>query len=184
MKSLCNRWVSVWNPDTSKEIIHFVHEVHLIFVVTLPTFLHMLCGWNDDSMPTFNLFRDHLKCFSISGSYSSKYSVNAWKITNEVRKGWKLMMWLWMVHLNTEKLWSSNKFKKMKSLCNRRVSVWNPDTSKEIVRFVHEVHPVFSVTLSTFLHMLCGWNDDIMPTFNLFRVHLKCFSILGSYSSK
>ena len=32
--------------------------------------------------------------------------------------------------LNTEKLWSSNKFKKMKSLCNRRVSVWNPNTSK------------------------------------------------------
>ena len=61
----------------------------------------------------------------------------------------------------------------MKSLCNRRVSEWNPDTLKEIVRFVHEVHPVFAVTLSTFLHMLCGWNDDTMPTFNLFRVHLK-----------
>ena len=72
----------------------------------------------------------------------------------------------------------------MKPLCNRRVSIWNPDTSKEIVRFVHEVHPVFAVSLSTFLHMLCGWNDDTMPTFNLFRVHLKCFSISGSYSSK
>ena len=60
----------------------------------------------------------------------------------------------------------------------------NPNTLKEIVRFVHEVHPVFAITLSTFLHMLCGWNDDTMPTFNLFRVHLKCFSILGSYSSK
>ena len=43
--------------------------------------------------------------------------------------------------LNTQKVWSSNKFKKMKSLCNRRVSVWNPDTLKEIVRFVHELHP-------------------------------------------
>ena len=86
--------------------------------------------------------------------------------------------------LNTEKIWSSNRFKKMKSLRNRWVSIWNPDTSKEIVRFVHEVHPVFAVTLSTFLHMLCGWNDDIMPTINLFRVDLKFFSILGSYSSK
>ena len=47
-------------------------------------------------------------------------------------------------------------FKKMKSLCNRRVSVRNPDTSKEIVHFVHEVRPVFAVTLSTLLHMLCG----------------------------
>ena len=38
---------------------------------------------------TFNLFRVHLKCFSILGSYSSKWLVNAWKITNEVRKDWK-----------------------------------------------------------------------------------------------
>ena len=86
--------------------------------------------------------------------------------------------------LNTEKLWSSNNFKKMKSLCNRRVSVWNPDTSKEIVCFVHEVHSIFAVSLCTFLHMLCGWNDDTMPTWNLFRVHFKCFSISGSYSWK
>ena len=42
------------------------------------------------------------------------------------------------------------EFEKMKSLCNRRVSVWNPDTSNEIICFVHEVHPVFVVTLSTF----------------------------------
>ena len=83
--------------------------------------------------------------------------------------------------LNTQKV---NKFKKMKSLCNRWVFVRNPDTSKEIVHFVHEVHPVFAVTLSTFLHMLCGWNYDTMPTFNLFWVHLKCFSISGSFSSK
>ena len=41
-------------------------------------------------------------------------------------------------------------FKKLKSLCNRRVFVRNPDTSKEIVQFVHEVHPVFPVTLSLF----------------------------------
>ena len=103
LKSLCNRQVSVWNPDTSKEIVRFAHEVHPVFAVTLSTFLHMLCASNDDIMPTFNLFRVHLKCFSISGSYSSKYSVSAWKITNEVRKGWKLMMWLWMVHFEHRK---------------------------------------------------------------------------------
>ena len=81
--------------------------------------------------------------------------------------------------LNTEKLWSSNKFKKMKSLCNKRVSVWNPDTSKEIVRFVHEVHPVFAVTLSTFLHMICGSNDDTMPTFNLSEFIGNAFQFQG-----
>ena len=111
MKSLCNTRVSGWNPDTLKEIVHFVHEVHLVFVVTLSTFLHMLCGWNDDIMPTFNLFIVHLKCFSILGSYSSKNSVNAWKIANEIRNGWKLMIWLWMVHFEHIKLWSSNKLK-------------------------------------------------------------------------
>ena len=60
------------------------------------------------------------------------------------------MMWLWMVHFEHRKTNGVQiSSKKLKSLCNRRVSVWNPDTSKEIVRFVHEVHPVFAVTLST-----------------------------------
>ena len=36
----------------------------------------------------------------------------------------------------------------------------------------------FSVTLSTLSHMLCGWNYDTMPTFNFFRVYLKCFNVL------
>ena len=144
----------------------------------------MLCGWNDDTMPTFNLFRDHLYCFSISWSLSSKIWVNAWKKqmkSERVENCWCGFEWC---ILNTQRVSTSNKSKIMKSLCNRWVSGWNPDTLKEIVRFVDEVHPVFAVTLSTFLHMLCGWNGDIMRTFNLFRVHLKCFSILGSYSSK
>ena len=51
--------------------------------------------------------------------------------------------------------------KKMKSLCNRRVSVWNPDTSKEIVRFVHEVYPVFAVT--SVLSRTCYVGEMMMP---------------------
>ena len=35
-----------------------------------------------------------------------------------------------------------------------------PFTLKEMVQFVHEVHPVFAVILSTFAHMLRGSNDD------------------------
>ena len=103
LKSLCDRQGSVWNPDTSKEIVRFVHEVHPVFAVTLSTFLPMLCGWNDYTMPTWKLFRVHFKCFSISWSYGSKKSVNAWKITNEVRKGCKLMMCLWRVHFEHRK---------------------------------------------------------------------------------
>src|SRR3954471_9303394 len=45
-------------------------------------------------------------------------------------------------------------------------------TLNETVQFVHEVHPVFAVILSTFAHMLCGSNDDTMPSFNLFRVQV------------
>ena len=85
---------------------------------------------------------------------------------------------LWMVCMKRKKVWNCNKFKKMKCPCNRWVLVTNHDTSKEIVHFVHEVHPVFAVTLCTFLHMLCGWNYDTIPTFNFFRVHLKCFHVL------
>ena len=81
--------------------------------------------------------------FQFQGPIAQKKSVNGWKITNEVKKGWKSMMWLRMVHFEHRKTRSSNKFKKMTSLCNTRVSVWNPDTSNEIFRFVHEVHPVF-----------------------------------------
>ena len=76
------------------------------------------------------------------------------------------------------------RFKKWNPFVTDEFPYENPHTSKEIVRFVHEVHPVFAVTLSTFMHMLCGSNDDTMPIFNLFRVHLKCFSISGSFSSK
>ena len=41
---------------------------------------------------------------SISPSFSSlNKSVNDWKTANEVRKGWKLMAWLWMVHTECTK---------------------------------------------------------------------------------
>src|ERR1043165_7712290 len=78
--------------------------------------------------------------------------------------------------LDAKKVLSCNKLRKMKCLCNRRVFVWNPCTLKEMVQFVHEVHPVFVVILSTFAHMLCGSNDDTMPSFNLFRVQVVALS--------
>ena len=112
MKSLCKRRVSVWNPDTSKEIVRFVHEVLPVFAETLSTLLHMLCGSNDDTMPTFNLFIVHLKCFSISGSYSWKNQLMHEKYqmkSERVENWWCGFEWC---SLSTEKLWSSNKLKK------------------------------------------------------------------------
>ena len=80
--------------------------------------------------------------------------------------------------LNAEKVLNENMFKKMKSLCNRRVFVRNHNTSKEIVHFVHEVHPVFPVILSTFYHMLRGWNYDTMPNFQPFQ---RSFAVLFNF---
>src|SRR4051812_41641587 len=50
-------------PCTLKEMVHFVHEVHPFFVVILSTFAHMLCGSNDDTLPSFNLFWGHMTWF-------------------------------------------------------------------------------------------------------------------------
>ena len=44
MKCLCNRWVSVRNLDSSKEIVPFVHEVHPVFAVTLSNFFTCYVG--------------------------------------------------------------------------------------------------------------------------------------------
>ena len=112
MNCRCNRWVFVWNPDTSKEIVKFVCEVHPVFSMTLSTFLHMLCGMMIPcQVSTFLEFI--LKCFPISRLFSSQNkSVNASKIANYVRKGWKLMTWILIVHLNAEKVWSCSKLLK------------------------------------------------------------------------
>ena len=109
--------------------------------------------------------------FQFHGHLAQNKYVNACKIANDVRKFWKLMTSLFMVCRERKNVWSCNKLKKMKCPCNRWVLVRNTDTSKEIVQFVHEVRPVFAVTLSTLLHILCGWNDDTMPSFNIFTLH-------------
>ena len=106
------------------------------------------------------------------GHLAENKSLNAWKIPNEVRKGWNSVCGFECCILDATKVLSWHKLRKMKCLCNRWVFVWNPCTLKEMVQFVHEVHPVFVVTLSTLAHKLCGSNDDTMPSFNLFWVHL------------
>ena len=102
-------------------------------------------------------------------------------MSESVENWWRRFEWCVR---NAKKAGVIISLKKMKCQCNRWVLVRNPDTPKEIVQFVHEVRPVLAVTLSTLLHMLCGWNDDTMPNCNLLRVHFKCFWISGSYSSK
>ena len=37
------------------------------------------------------------------GHIAENKSLKAWKIPNEVRKGWNLCMWLWMLHIGCKK---------------------------------------------------------------------------------
>ena len=60
--------------------------------------------------------------FQFQGHLAENKSLNAWKIANEVRKGWNFSMWLWMLHLDAKKVLGWNKLRKMKYLCNRWVS--------------------------------------------------------------
>ena len=41
--------------------------------------------------------------FQLQGHLAQNKLLNAWKIANEVRKGWKFSMGLWMVHVECKK---------------------------------------------------------------------------------
>ena len=41
--------------------------------------------------------------FQLQGPLAQNKSLNAWKIANEVRKGWNFSMWLLMVHVGYKK---------------------------------------------------------------------------------
>ena len=108
--------------------------------------------------------------FQFHGHLALKKSVNGWKIANDARKGWKLMTWIWIVHLYPKKVRS----------CNKVLKYWiagvTDEFSSETLILRKRLsslytHPVFAVTISTFLHMPWGCNEDTMPSFNLFRVH-------------
>ena len=43
------------------------------------------------------------RAFQFQGHLAENKSLNAWKTTNYVGNGWKLMMWLWMVHAECKK---------------------------------------------------------------------------------
>ena len=110
--------------------------------------------------------------FVLQGHLAQNKSLNAWKKQMKSERVEILECGFEWCILNEKNVLSWNKYRKIKCLCNRWVFVGNPYTLKEMVQFVHEVHPVFAVILSTFAQMLCGSNDDTMPSFNHFWVQL------------
>ena len=115
--------------------------------------------------------------FQFQGHLAENKSLNALKITNEVRKGWNyqyvaLNVAWWM----QKKSWVEISLEKWNVFVTDEFSFETLCTLKEMVPFVHEVHPIFVVILSTFAHMLYGSNDDTMPSFNLFWVQVVVLS--------
>ena len=103
MKGLWNRWVFVWNRRTLKEMVQFVHEVLPVFSVILSTFAHMLCASNDDTCQVSTFSEFSCSAFQFQGYLAQNKSLNAWKIANEVRKGWNFSMWLWILHVERKR---------------------------------------------------------------------------------
>ena len=100
MKCLYNRWVFVRNPCTLKEMVQFVHEVHPVFAVNPLNFCtHVMWvkWWYHAKFRPF--LSSGYSPFQFQGHLTENKSLNAWKIGNEVRKGWNFRMWLWMLHL-------------------------------------------------------------------------------------
>ena len=79
-------------------------SVHPVFAVILSTFAHMLYGSNDDIMQVSTISQFSCSAFQLQGHLTQNKSLNAWKIANEVREGWNLSMWLWMLHVGCKKI--------------------------------------------------------------------------------
>ena len=132
----CNKLLKFWIADVTDEFssetlilrkrLSSLHTKCSQFL-RWPSLLFCTCCAGEMMIPcqvsTFSEFI--CRAFQLQGHLAQNKSVNALKIVNYVRKGWKLTTSLWMLHTERKKVWSSNKFKKMKYPCNRRVLVRN-----------------------------------------------------------
>ena len=104
MKCLWNRWVFVWNPRTLKEMVQFAHEVHPAFFrnpLNFCTHAMWVKWWYHAKFQPF--LSSGCSAVPFQGHFAKNKSLNAWKIANEVRKGWNFSMWLWMLHVGCKK---------------------------------------------------------------------------------
>ena len=118
------------------EWYNFVHEVPLVFIITTFKFNHIHCWWNDDNMPSFIQFRDHLNWLTISGSCSSKmirvfhyiYQMNS-KLFEILGYQCECLM------LNTHNKWRLKVFRNTCCLCDVVVSRRNTDILMVMAQF-------------------------------------------------
>ena len=110
----CNKLLKFWIADVTDEFsfktlilrkrLSSLYTKCLQFL-TWPSLLVCTCYAGEMMIPcqvsTFSEFI--CRAFQFQGHLDQNKSVNALKITNYVRKGWKLMLWLWMVHAKCKK---------------------------------------------------------------------------------
>ena len=105
---LWKRWSSLYTKciqflSQSSQLLHTCYVGQMMIPCQVSTFSEFCCS-----------------AFQLQSHLAQNKSLNAWKIANEVKKGWNFKMRLWMLHAKKVLRW--NNFRKMKCLWNRWVS--------------------------------------------------------------
>ena len=110
----CNKLLKFWIADVTDEFssetlilrkrLSGFYTKCLLFLLW-PSLIVCTCYAGEMMIPcqvsTFSEFI--CRAFQFQGHLAQNKSVNAWKIANYVRKGWKLMTWLRMSHAGCKK---------------------------------------------------------------------------------
>ena len=88
---LWKRWSSLYTKciqflPKSSQHLHTCYVGQMMIPCQVSTFSEFSCS-----------------AFQLQGHLAQNKSLNAWKIANEVRKGWNFSMWLWMFHVGCKK---------------------------------------------------------------------------------
>ena len=98
-------WIAGVTNEFSSETLILRNRLSSLYTKCIqflpwPSLLFCTCYAGEMMIPwqvsTFSEFI--YRAFQFQGHLAQNKSVNAIKIPNYVRKGWKLMMWLWMLH--------------------------------------------------------------------------------------
>ena len=112
-------WIADVTDEFSSETLILRKRLSSLYTMCIqflpwPSLLFCTCYADEMMIPCqLSIFSEFIcRAFQFQGHLAQNKSVNAWKIANYVRKGWKLMMWIWIVHLNAKKVRSCTKLLK------------------------------------------------------------------------
>ena len=110
----CNKLLKFWiagvTDEFSSETLILRKRLSSLYTKCIqflpwPSLLFCTCYAGEMMIPcqvsTFSEFI--CRAFQLQGHLAQNKSVNALKIANYVKKGWKLMTWLWMLHAGCKK---------------------------------------------------------------------------------